>query len=312
MRFCCFVNPRSGGKRGELLIRRIQALSSSPHFTCDVVEIDFRFLEQQIKNALSYDRILIAGGDGTVSAFLPCLVASKLPIVLLPLGTGNDLARELALLHIGTPSSPREWFSFYLSSPVKEVTVWMGKFESEPSPFYFINYLSFGYDGEVLCHFEVLRGRFSEISRIFGKHGNRFLYLIAGLQALFHPRLQNLTLTSPQQGVVELPKLRSLLFSNIRSVMGIGVSHPDSSPFDTSLECSLLYRFSSYFGLVAPFLRKFPLPIFSPTCCLGEQEWRIEGLPCPIWYQYDGEAQKLDHTSSLVLHPAGKVRIMCP
>jgi YegS/Rv2252/BmrU family lipid kinase len=43
------------------------------------------------------DRIVIGGGDGTLSKALPALLELKKPLAVLPLGTANDLARTLGL-----------------------------------------------------------------------------------------------------------------------------------------------------------------------------------------------------------------------
>jgi len=43
------------------------------------------------------DRIVIAGGDGSIAAALPALLEAKKPLAVLPLGTANDLARNLGL-----------------------------------------------------------------------------------------------------------------------------------------------------------------------------------------------------------------------
>ncbi|MGF1562725.1 MAG: lipid kinase [Geminicoccaceae bacterium] len=43
------------------------------------------------------DAIVVAGGDGTVNAALPDLVAANLPFGVLPLGTANDFARTLGI-----------------------------------------------------------------------------------------------------------------------------------------------------------------------------------------------------------------------
>lgn len=43
------------------------------------------------------DRVVIAGGDGTLNAAIPGLLDTQLPLGILPLGTANDLARTLGL-----------------------------------------------------------------------------------------------------------------------------------------------------------------------------------------------------------------------
>ena len=47
------------------------------------------------------DRVVLAGGDGTMNAAAPALLESGLPFAIVPLGTGNDLARTL-----GIPEDP--------------------------------------------------------------------------------------------------------------------------------------------------------------------------------------------------------------
>jgi YegS/Rv2252/BmrU family lipid kinase len=43
------------------------------------------------------DLVIVGGGDGTLSAALPGLVAAGLPVGVLPLGTANNLARTLGI-----------------------------------------------------------------------------------------------------------------------------------------------------------------------------------------------------------------------
>src|SRR5437763_12800320 len=52
------------------------------------------------------DLVVAAGGDGLVGSLVTSIVASHLPIGILPLGTANDLARSLVIpLDIATAPS---------------------------------------------------------------------------------------------------------------------------------------------------------------------------------------------------------------
>ena len=57
--------------------------------------------EEDWEKALSepVDRVVIAGGDGTVSRLAPWLAGRKIPFCILPLGTANNCARSLGQMH---------------------------------------------------------------------------------------------------------------------------------------------------------------------------------------------------------------------
>ena len=56
------------------------------------------------------DAILIFGGDGTIHRHLPALVRLKLPVLVVPAGSGNDFARSLKLG--GVAESMKTWRTF--------------------------------------------------------------------------------------------------------------------------------------------------------------------------------------------------------
>ncbi|MBR8829265.1 MAG: lipid kinase [Gomphosphaeria aponina SAG 52.96 = DSM 107014] len=49
------------------------------------------------KHQEKVDLVIVGGGDGTLNAAVDSLVAAKLPLGILPLGTANDLARTLGI-----------------------------------------------------------------------------------------------------------------------------------------------------------------------------------------------------------------------
>ena len=105
MKFIFLINPISGGGQGKVIHQFLPEIMDSMGFKEEEWKAEFTQYEgmkEQILNALANTETLIAvGGDGTVSAVLSTMLASefanKVKIGLIPLGTGNDLARVLHL-----------------------------------------------------------------------------------------------------------------------------------------------------------------------------------------------------------------------
>lgn len=92
-----FVNSRSGPQQGQLLITQLRRLLN-PIQVWDLGEDGGPETVLESFCVFRNLRILVCGGDGTVSWIIAALEKLKLkrkwpPIGILPLGTGNDLAR---------------------------------------------------------------------------------------------------------------------------------------------------------------------------------------------------------------------------
>ena len=105
LKFYFLINPISGGGQGKVIFEFLPEIMASMDFKEDEWKAEFTQAEgmkEQINAALSATETLVAvGGDGTVSAVLSAMLqgnfAQKVKIGLIPLGTGNDLARVLNL-----------------------------------------------------------------------------------------------------------------------------------------------------------------------------------------------------------------------
>ncbi|PZP39204.1 MAG: lipid kinase [Pseudomonas fluorescens] len=84
------------------------------------------------------ERVIIGGGDGTMNAAARGLIAHKLPLGILPLGTANDLARTL-----GIPNDIKAAMEVILSGALRPVD--LGEVNGKP----FFNVASVGFSAEL-------------------------------------------------------------------------------------------------------------------------------------------------------------------
>ncbi len=102
------VNPASGSKRGMIVMKRLQEIKK-PHITLHITTPDFDYAGAIAAGvADGIDRILLAGGDGTlmegVSGARRVLGNRVLPFSWVPVGTGNVVSGFLGLPHRVEPA----------------------------------------------------------------------------------------------------------------------------------------------------------------------------------------------------------------
>ncbi|HEU5039248.1 MAG TPA: lipid kinase [Gemmatimonadales bacterium] len=91
------VNPgaRRAGEGHEAAARRLERLGMT--VSVEMVGQPDDVPAQILRRRTEVDRVIVAGGDGTLHLALQGLVESHLPLGILPLGTANNLARTLGL-----------------------------------------------------------------------------------------------------------------------------------------------------------------------------------------------------------------------
>uniref|UniRef100_A0A665UFU1 Diacylglycerol kinase n=1 Tax=Echeneis naucrates TaxID=173247 RepID=A0A665UFU1_ECHNA len=227
-----FVNPKSGGNQGTKILQSFMWYLN-PRQVFDLSQggpKEGLELYRKVHNL----RILACGGDGTVGWILSCLdeqtLNPKPPVAVLPLGTGNDLARTLNWGGGYTDEPLSKILSHVEDGTVVQLDRWNLKVEPNPSagsevdeqqtdklPLdVFNNYFSLGFDAGVTLEFH--ESREANPEKFNSRFRNKMFY--AGVSASQHPaplcpslRLQcdGTDLTSKVQDL----KLQCLVFLNI-------------------------------------------------------------------------------------------------
>lgn len=180
MTYHVLYNPHAGNGNGFAQAKKLSAVLAND--TLDFVDVTtLKSYASFIENAPSQDRIILAGGDGTLNRFInDCNANNALPKVIsreiqyYPAGSGNDFLRDLG---IADPEKPIVINKYLENLPTVEVK---GK------KHLFLNGIGYGIDGYCCEEGDKLRGK-SE------KTVNYTAIAIKGL--LFHYKPTSATVT---------------------------------------------------------------------------------------------------------------------
>jgi len=276
------VNTSSGGGLGREILKRYRAESaelSTKFYFCDLLNENIQKLREQIINS---DAFVIAGGDGTVSHVVNDLKNISTPILIVPLGTGNDLGREFKIPYKIAKLSLSELVDFISTSDVNKLQTWNFRCETKNIEKLFCNYLSFGFDGAVIKTFDEVRKKPNYFLSRFGKWGNRITYGGVAIYHLFlRPGPVKVRFNNDPAGSISVI---SLLFSNIQSIAGLGRSNSLSNPSDQKLEALLIKGITKYLS----FTSNLFVPYCFPEILNSSNEWGFT-LENPVPGQIDGE-----------------------
>jgi diacylglycerol kinase (ATP) len=235
------INPHASfGKSREVGPAAVQTLRAAGHEVLALTEPDFEELQDSANAALrdKPDALIVVGGDGMVSLGVNLLAGSRIPLGIIPSGTGNDMARGLGI-PIGNTEAAIEFLLAALRMPARVID--SGRItEGDGRVTWFACVLSAGFDAVV-----------NERANLMRWPRGRSRYNLALLRelAVLRPIAYRLTL----DGVVSETKAMLVAVGNNVSLGG-GMRVTPDAKFDDGLLDVLVVKPLSR----TAFLRIFP------------------------------------------------------
>lgn len=297
------VNPHSGQGHGRALLQELNKISQTENLKVEAV--DFARNAEQIEFARQSKICMIVGGDGTISTIAGRLGNCAAKIGILALGTGNDFARELGLLKRFKRKSITEILNFFRTASAQPVSIFAlhyGPNFEHHIPF--INYTSIGFEAAVVKNFDRWRSSRNH-SKLQSVWLNRLAYAALSTRHLLYKNAELRLSTGAYSQVIE--PCSSLIFANVKSIMGLGISNSHGSLFDDRIECVLAKHCLSYLSM----LTHLRLPLFRPKLIGSESSWELTGLMGNLLIQLDGESIELKSPEKLKISLMHKLNVLC-
>jgi YegS/Rv2252/BmrU family lipid kinase len=230
------------------------------------------------RHAEAVDLVVLGGGDGTINAGAAALLATQLPLGILPLGTANDLARTL-----GIPTEPEAAARVILGGVRRRID--LGEVNGRP----FFNVASIG------LSVAITRGLTSELKRRWG----RLAYAVATLRAL--PQARPFRAELHYGDRVELVRTLQIAVGNGRHY-GAGMVVADHAEPDDGL----LHLYS------LEFQRAWWLAPLLPALRAGTQRrWRqVRAADCAAVEIRTGRARRVDADGELLTATPARFRVL--
>jgi len=268
------INPRSGNGAGEKLVKSLRGIRG-----ITALPISFSDLGRQLLDIPLDATIVIAGGDGTFSSVLGRPEVVDRRVACIPLGTANDLTRELGITRAIRGRAWSDLPSVIEPLPSSRYAVWSVIVDGREYPC--ANYVSIGYEGAVVDDF----ARWRSTTRRTGRLANRCAYTLFGLKRSPY-KIRDLSLRCDDASPRPCRPSTGLIVTNIKSHLGLGLSNKESSPHDGTIECVSVPTVLGFSRMIAA-----SFGIISPPPVLSRgRSLFISHIPGGTPLQIDGEA----------------------
>jgi diacylglycerol kinase (ATP) len=290
VRTCILTNPKAGSAAQGAALRGAVAGRSATIIRETRRPGEARELAAEMLRA-GYELIVAAGGDGTINEVVNGLAAASAHATLgiIPLGTGNDLARTLAI-----PSDPLEALALLTRGPVRVIDLM--KIESADATAYGINVAAGGFSGQVD---EVLT---EELKATWGP----LAYLLGAARVL--PDLTGYETTIAwEDGPPERVEALNVVVANGRTVGGGIPVAPSANPEDGRLDV-VVVRYGSVVELIGVAARLLAGNYLPSERVFHRHVRRVRIASRPgMWFNIDGELLTNEPVTISVLPQALRV-----
>jgi diacylglycerol kinase (ATP) len=222
------VNAASGGRRGSALLAHLrESVGEGRALPFVPAELDTTLARCRAEGLAA----IACGGDGTAAAVLDAAwrAGGAVPVGVVPLGTGNDLARSLGWSASGAPPLER-----LRAAGERRLDRWLLR---GPLSRPWFNYISFGYDARVVRRFHAMRAHHPGL--FLGAALNKALYGMSSLAERVSPLSGGLELLGPP--ALAVPAWAAgVVLANIASYAGGTRLGPAIAPDDGRVDAFAL------------------------------------------------------------------------
>lgn len=158
LRIVAAINPAASfGRGGDVGPAVVQSLRGSGHEVTALTEPTFDDLVTETRRAIARkpDALVVVGGDGMVSLAVNLIAGTKIPLGIVPAGTGNDVARGLGI-PIGNTEAAIQLLLEALGRPPRVIDAALVRRPGEDDR-WFAGVLSAGFDAVVNERANVMR-----------------------------------------------------------------------------------------------------------------------------------------------------------
>jgi len=237
------VNPISGGGEGRRFARLIKSFLTSKDYSLFFVPpVDCHEVIRRC--GPEYKKIVVVGGDGTFSLVAEIMFQEKITaaLALMPVGTGNDMARTLGYYSLTKRQMNKKSIKNLLEAVQEwshyDLDLWMINNDR-----FFTNYFGLGLDAAVVKAFNGFRHTAPFLRT---RTLNLFIHAIAGFTQYWLKVRSPLAVyvkeaaNSTWRELKICEPLTCLLISNTMTYAGGAIISTKASPFDGKLEVSII------------------------------------------------------------------------